>query len=470
MKRARASTFFVVFVAASSSARADEPTDAEPVGREPIEEVAIQDGSSSAAPETPDAERVAELEARVEQLEEQLANEPPVSPPESPITVGAYLDFGAFVPIGMGAGFVEDFGNASFPEYSGKFGWVFLGDILGSPVNSRGEAADLGEAPGTPRADSVDSKGRPGFIANELNLSMKAGLGSSARFRASINFVPRSGRDFALGDFFDLDLAEMEWIVSEEVPTSIFVGKIEPVFGIEYKDRKSPARIGVTPSLVARYTTGTQLGLKARSKLLSEWLVLSASVTNGSSTQEQFHFYDEIDSNWGKTLTGRAALSLHLSDWAPAIFSSPLELGFSAQWGAQDLARDSRDVMKFFGPDLEYRGVNLNVKAQLMWGDAPGRAEDEAFSLDLVLGGYLETSWLFDGTFGLLARVDFRDARVALGTERLYLTKTWRLTVGGRAIVSPNLIVKVEALKSFEFGGIPEIDNDMLTSSLLVVF
>ena len=65
-----------------------------------------------------------------------------------PCQVGGYVDFGFFVPQGNGAGYVEDFGHVYFPQYAGKFGWVFLGDILAPAVNSRGEVADLGPAPG----------------------------------------------------------------------------------------------------------------------------------------------------------------------------------------------------------------------------------------------------------------------------------------------------------------------------------
>ena len=37
--------------------------------------------------------------------------------------------------------------------------------------------------------------------------------------------------------------------------------------GIEYRERKASQRFGITPTLIARYTTGTPLGLKVRSKL-----------------------------------------------------------------------------------------------------------------------------------------------------------------------------------------------------------
>lgn len=425
------------------------------------------------APPTPEEvqEELLQLKDRMSQLEQQLLSSQRMAlERQSPIVLSGYVDFGAFFPTGDGAGIIQDFGNRNFPEYANRFGWVFLGDILGTAVNSRGEAADLGPSPGIERFDSVDSGGAPGFILNEFNLALRVGLGESAQLRTSVNFVPRSGREFALGDFIDVDLAELEWTLSESTPTSVFVGKIEPVFGIEYKYRRARTRFGITPSLVGRYNIGTQLGAKIRSKLFDQWLILAAAITNGSAVQEQFHFYDEIDRNYGKTLTGRIALSIPLDRLSNNVLSSPFEIGFSGQWGAQDLARDNEGNLLLFGPDLEYRGVDLRLHGQLILGEAPGQAVDGAFSLDLKLGGYLEVDYLITSIFGVMARFDIRSADVALGDDRLYLTRSWRLTVGARADLSRHLAIKAEFLKNFEYGGIPEFRNDILTSSLLVMY
>ena len=79
---------------------------------------------------------------------------------------------------------------------------------------------------------------------------------------------------------------------------AVSVGKFDSVFGIEYLENEANLRTGITPSLIARYTTGTPLGVKARAKLFKgDFLTLAVAFTNGSSTTEQFHFYDEIDSN-----------------------------------------------------------------------------------------------------------------------------------------------------------------------------
>src|SRR5688572_15262132 len=116
-------------------------------------------------------QRIEQLEDKVYELEERLRQheELPISRGIS-VEVGGYVDFGFFVPQGDGAGFVQDFGNQLFPRYKDEFAWVFLGDILATAVNSRGEVADLGEAPGRVRFDSIDSRGAPGFLLSEANV------------------------------------------------------------------------------------------------------------------------------------------------------------------------------------------------------------------------------------------------------------------------------------------------------------
>ena len=121
-------------------------------------------------------------------------------------------------------------------------------------------------------------------MVNEVNLRVRSALTPTALVTASINFTPRTGSDFDLGDAFDVDIAQVEWLPTASQRTSLFAGK-RTVFGIEYRDRKADQRFGITPSLIARYTTGTALGLKARSKFGgSDWLVLAVAFTNGSNT------------------------------------------------------------------------------------------------------------------------------------------------------------------------------------------
>jgi len=408
----------------------------------------------------PDA-RAAELATKVQELEDKLAA---MQRPKTqfPIKVTGYGDIGLFATQGDGTGFRRDIGHDMFPSRS-EFGWVFYGDLLATQVNSRGDVADLGTAPGVDRFDSIHSGGKLTFLVNELNLTVAAGLGSSALFTSSLNFTPRTGNDFRLGDSFDVDLAQLEWMPTADGRTSIFVGKIDSVIGIEYKQRKSPQRFGITPSLIARYTTGTAVGVKARTVLAGEHLVLAAAVTNGSFGTEQFHFFQETDSNNFKTLSGRAAIRLEVR-------GRQLEIGPSAQWGTQDGTPDNGGKMWFVGVDAELQTPRLDLKAQWLKGKAPGDEETMIYGLDLKQGGYVEADVIVTSVLGLIGRAEFRNAEVRQGMERLYITKNWRATAGVRLIFSPNAMIKAEYSHNGEYGGTPTIDDDVITTSAVMAF
>jgi hypothetical protein len=395
-----------------------------------------------------------ELAARLARTEELVLNRQPS------VTWNGYVDFGFFVPGGTGVGYVQDFGHQNQPEYAGRYGWVFLGDLLAPTINSRGEAADLGDASGVDRFDSVRSRGAPGFILSEANFTLTSALTPTALVTASLNVMPRTGNEFRLGDFVELDLAQLEWLPTASQRTSIFVGKMESVLGIEYRDRKANRRFGVTPSLIARYTVGPALGVKVRSKFgADDWLMVAAAVTNGSNVAEQFHFYNEVDSNAGKTLSGRLSLR-------PL---AAVEIGASGSWGAQDRDLDSDAALWFVGLDLLAELGPVGIKGQWLKGKGAGDPLEGVYALDLKTGGYLEADVAF-GPFGVLARAEMRNALVWLGNERLYLTKSWRATLGARWMVTDRAVVKAEYLRNGEYGGLPGVKNDVFTSSLVLSY
>ena len=397
----------------------------------------------------------AAFEQRLAQSEALVRNGQPT------VQLGGYVDLGTFVPQGNGSGYVEDFGHVIFPEYAGRFGWVFLGDILAPAVNTRGEAADLGTAPGVNRYDSINSRGAPGFVVNEVNLRLRSALTPTALVSASVNFTPRTGNEFALGDAFDVDIAQVEWLPTASQRTSVFAGKMDPVFGIEYRERKADQRFGITPSLMARYTTGTAVGFKLRSKFgPDDLLVLAIALTNGSNTTEQFHFYDELDSNAGKTGSARLSVRLPLS----------IEIGLSGSAGPQDRSTNTRHWMWFYGVDLQGRWGRLDLKGQWMKGYAPGEPAQAVYGLDLHSGGYLELDAMLTSSFGVLGRGEFRDAFVWLSDQRAYVTKSWRATVGVRWVITTRAVLKAEFLKNGEYGRVPTVANDVLVTSFVMGF
>jgi hypothetical protein len=470
----RGALFVTLLAVVPSVARAQMPAPAPaappPEAPEPVEEEALPLDSQGQIEDL--RQKMLDLEQRLEQTRQVATLRRPI------LNVNGYIDTGFFVPQGTGVGVIQDAGAVDqrhYPEYAGRYGWVFLGDLLAPAINSRGEVADLGQFPGINRFDSVDSNGAPGFIVNEVNLTLTAALASNALATASVNFVPRSGFDFTIGDFIEVDIAQLEWQPFESGQTSIFVGKFDSVIGIEYRDRKANQRFGITPSLLARYTTGTPLGVKVRSKFFDNERVVGAlALTNGSSTTEQFHFYDEVDSNAGKTVSGRLSVKP---------FPFDLEIGGSGQYGAQDRALDSRYPLWLAGVDLLAHFGGLDIKAQWLKGRAKGETDriyddpHRPYGLDLKSGAYLEADWMITPLIGVLGRGEFRDALVWLGNpdapggaDRLYITKSWRATVGARLVLNEHVVVKAEYLHNGEYGRIPQIPNDVFTSSLLLMY
>jgi hypothetical protein len=461
--------FALLTLSATTAAAQDTPA---PSGAPSLPDAHDDDGPGSDRPSVLE-ERIQELSARLTKAEEerQKAAAPPFS-------WSGYVDFGFFAPHGNnGVGWYRDAGNEQFPQHS-NYSWTFLGDILGTPVNTRGEAADLGDAPDAVRFDSVHSRGAASFIVNEVNLRPRYQLSDAAIMRASINFAPRTGSNFALGDFMDVDLAEMEYLLTKDGKTSIFAGKMLPVFGIEYKERKSDQRFGVTPSLISRYTVGSQLGLKIRSKLLDDWLILAGSVTNNSSTIEQFHFQSEIDRNNGKMLNGRVAVSFPVGQFYGR--NDRIELGGSGEWGVQDrqvafgnpLTNNVGGKMWFVGGDLQFLGTDYALRAQIMKGKAAGTpmGVDDTWGLDLNWSGYVQAEWQFISRLGVSLRAEMRDAIVTLDPTRIYITKQARYTASVRAIIAANALVKAEYFHNDEYGGIRDFTNNMFTSSLVLSF
>jgi hypothetical protein len=168
------------------------------------------DGDAPSLPSKPDEappqlDHDQVLEQQMLELKEKLArSEDAQHKAKSPLSIHGYADLGFFVPNGNGGvGWVRDAGHVQMPQYNG-YAWTFLGDILSTAVNSRGEVASLGDAPGVTRFDSVDSKGAPGFLVNEINLRLGYALTDQAIVRTSVDFMPRSGHDFSIGDFIYL--------------------------------------------------------------------------------------------------------------------------------------------------------------------------------------------------------------------------------------------------------------------------
>ncbi len=388
--------------------------------------------------------------------------------------IGGYVDFGFFHAMGNGSGIRTDIGHIHYPEYRGVVpdSWVFMGDPLSTTINSRGEPADTGES----RAitfDGIDSRGKSSFILNAFNLNVFAGLGRQVSLEGLVDFVPRSRNvsdpdtsRFALGDFIDVKLAYLRWQVPvKRLDLDFYFGKVDPPFGYEYRIQESPTRIGITPSLICRYTCGRALGIKMRMRLLPKRsLIYAMSVTNGSSFVEQFGFANEIDTNHFKTVMGRLSYVIPLG--------AGMEVGASGSIGAQDFQPRDLILQKQFGFDLHLEAKGVDLTGEFVLGEIDGDTEVNgalcgiAPCLDFrgAYGqlGYRALNWLMP-----YARVDWRHAVHRSGASFVYNSDTLRVTPGLRFEVGEHVIIKLEYSVNRELARVPLIRNDVFTSSLV---
>ena len=124
--------------------------------------------------------------------------------------------------------------------------------------------------------------------------------------------------------------------------------------------------------------------------------------TNGSSTTEQFHFYDEIDSNAGKTASGRLSVQ-PLADPRPGDRavgrSTARRIARSTAWircGSWAL-----DLLGHFGPRRRQGAV---AAWQARTGERVDRVYDpdhRPYGLDLKHGAYLELDWMVTPLLGV---------------------------------------------------------------------
>lgn len=499
MKRALG---ILLCLAAPAGAQPVEPPvpvpDPAPAPAPPAEEPPPADPAAEPAPADADAEadaRMRALEERLTKVEEELelAKDDRAYLEEKLAALaplqgrfGGYLDLGFFATTGNGAGTRADLLQTYFPEYIGRVpgSWVFMGDPMSTQINSRGDVADTGES----RAlvfDPINSRGKSTFLVNALNLNLFTGLGETAQFNASVDLVPRA-RDVSdpsglfVGDYIDVKLAYGEWrprVGGEEASWDLMIqaGKFDSVLGFEYRTLESPDRVGITPSLICRYTCGRPIGLKARAQFLDESLIANVAVTNGSHFHEGFPFANEIDSNHMKTAAGRLSY----------VIAKKVEVGVSGAWGAQDY-QTSSDIRQWHaGVDVHAELKDLELTAEFVRGRAKGQTSDIGPRCDLApclkyYGGYLLAAYRVTNVFIPYLRSDFRDAMHWAGASFVYISQATRFTLGLRAEIGTRVIVKAEGTLNREMdpeqllGGtatrIPTIPNDVFTTSLVIKY
>jgi hypothetical protein len=261
---------------------------------------------------------------------------------------------------------------------------------------------------------------------------------------------------------------------SQELALSI--GKFDSVFGIEYLENEANLRTNITPSLIARYTTGQSLGVKAfyRVQLPSIWsaVSLNAAATNGGTLVETLSPPD-------LSLAGRPIASARLG-FELNLPAFELKLGVSGMYGPRNDQHGFRVRQRSAGADLRFVVGRLVVAAEgvAIHQDAGGGDKSNGIGPETLvsafdaLGGYAQAAYgllLSDGAFRRLTpyvRFERRHAQF----EGFSPYTVQRLTVGFRLDVWDELAAKAEALLNGEISGLPPVANNVFTSSFIYSF
>ncbi len=421
----------------------------------------------AAEPEPADAEAAAPQETPV--IEEPASGAGAVAPP---LVVTGYVD----------VGFADAQGNGtSFHPADNRAPLDYGVDTFAPAVNSRGEVASTD--PGT------DPLGNPRFVNGFLPRS--TGIGGVPSFlinTASVDFrylapelpvmvftrvqlLPRFANGDASRVVLDQAFGRIAPFKSAELALS--VGKFDSVFGIEYLENQANFRVGVTPSLLARYTTGTSVGGKLfyRAQLVSmaSALSLNLAVTNGSTLVESLQTADR--SLTGVPIgSGRLGYELNLS-------RTSVKLGASFSYGPRNDQLDRAAIQYLLGFDVRVLLGPLMVSGEYVKIHQDEGSADGKFT---GLGRFPFASQFYAQGFWAQAAYELQipSANLKLTPYGRYEQRhaefegfaaivVDRITGGINLGVGDNLQIKAEYLANRELSGAPNVANNVIASSVV---
>jgi len=388
----------------------------------------------------------------------------------SPFRISGYVDVGFAKAQGRGSSFHPD--DTRVPADYGA-------DAFAPAVNSRGEVASLdagGRFVNGFLPYSVDIGGRGSFLLNTASLDLFYEPSSApVLVFARAQFLPRFGQGSGTRLLLQQAFGRVTPFSGREF--TITVGRFDSVFGIEYLENEAPLRTGITPSLMARYTTGHQLGAKALYRrqipALESAVSLNVAVTNGSSRVESLQTAD-------LSLTGLPYVSARLG-YELQLLRLQVKLGVSGQTGARNDQNDSNVRQTQLGADARLTAGWLSLAGEYV------RARDDAGTAPGKHTGtgdfFYASSFAVDGFYGTLA-LALPVSADALRTATVYGRYdrrgaefhgfggilTSRYTVGARLDFWSVLAVKAEYLFNRENAGAPRVDNDVFAASAVYTF
>ena len=382
------------------------------------------------------------------------------------LSINGYIDVGFAKAQGDGTSFAP--GDLRLPADYGV-------DTFATAVNSRGDVAST-DSNGRfvngflPRSAGIG--GRPSFLLNTLDVDLRyVTPGAPLMLFSRVQFLPRFTGDGDATRVYD-EQAFGRLVPFDSQELAIAVGKFDSVFGIEYLDNQANIRTGITPSLVARYTTGQSIGAKVfyRVQIAPAWSALSLNVaaTNSGNFVESLQ---PPDASLGDAPVGSGRLGYELN--TPGVQA---KLGVSGMYGPRNDQYDRSALQQAWGADLRVAVAGLALAAEYVHVD-----EDEGgikttslgifplASAFYARGGYVQLAYALAVDVGPLRKLTVYgryDRRHAAFGGYTPITVD-RFTGGLRLDLWESLILKGEYLDNRELAGAPTVANNVLTTSLV---
>ena len=386
--------------------------------------------------------------------------------------LAGYLDVGFAKAQGNGTSFSPD--DTRLPADYGV-------DPFATAVNSRGEVASTdsgGRFTNGFLPRSLGIGGRPSLFINTVSFDLRYEASSTpVSFFSRVQLLPRFSNEKGSETRLLLEQAFGKIAPFSSLEMSLSLGRFDSVFGIEYLENQANLRTGITPSLVARYTTGTAIGAKAfyRLQLAPIWSALSLNVaaTNGGTFVEALQ-PQELSLTGRPVGSGRLGYELDLPGFQ-------FKLGGSGLFGPRNDQGDQKALQKAFGADARVYFLGLSLAGEYVHVDEDrGPGEDKRTGAGMQTGasafhargfyGWLAYQLPFSAAFlhhvTLYGRYDHRHAWF----EGFLPVTVQRITGGLRLDLWDALSLKGEYLRNIEGGGAPPVANDVVTASAVYSF
>jgi hypothetical protein len=384
----------------------------------------------------------------------------------SPLQIDGYIDVGFAKAGGNGTSFSP--GDTRIPLDYGV-------DPFAPAVNARGDVASTDAGGRTvngflPR--SVGIGGRASFLLNTLDVDLKYTAPSAPlMFFSRVQLLPRfTGQGDDTRVYVEQAFGRV--VPFDSLELALSVGKFDSVLGVEYLDNQANIRTGVTPSLVARYTTGQSIGAKLfyRLQLAPLWSALSLNVaaTNSGTFVEALQPPDA--SLTGRPVgSGRFGYELN----TPVVQA---KLGVSGMYGPRNDQPDPSATQKAWGADLRVAAFGVYLTAEYVHVDeeegGPKTTSAGTFPVSSPFsarGGYVQLACALPFQARALRKLTLygRYDRRHAWFDGFTPVTVDRLTGGLRLDLWEAVILKGEVLVNRELAGAPNVANNVVTSSLV---